>query len=412
MNGNIFFTSEAFTKERLSWLREVMKYYTVKIYPESLHYRPRTRTPPFTFFLLGDACYSLIDRQHHPFLETLFALPSLRFVFDPRALNLRGISLKPLKMRFPEQIIVSPPPVAKSVYPFWDCYLNAACKSSGSPSIGFLFMQSIQPYQSSSYVLDLFRSAVGQGIAPEFYGYLDGVHAMHRDQGAFDHENIADSLTEIYWNAAKKGLKVLNLICSQSAISRGYRALEGNRGKIISNCIIPPCRIASLDKIASRFLPGHHILSHTSFAIEIIPQRKIPGITSTQSKIPPPIVILTTHSPYGTEYTLGAMMLATACAHKGIATRMVFIEDGVYCLTGKHVQEGPYPPYDLQEVVRKTMHLENLEYYAYSHSLKNRGLIVNPALKKVCQVNSSELAQIILKPPANIEAAHQRVLVF
>jgi len=391
---------------------EVMKFFSTKIYPESLHHHPRTQTPPFTFFLLGDACYSFIDRQHRHFLENMFKLPSFRFVFDSRELHLRGISLEPVKLRFPDQIISSLPTDDKPGPPFWNQLLNTACDNSESPAIGFLFMQSPSPYQSSSYVLDLLRTAIEKGISPEFYGYLDGVHAMHRDQAPIDHENIAESLIEINKIAVKNGLSATNLVCSQSATSRGYRTFIGENGKIISNCIDLPCKITSLDHIVSRFLRSHHILSHTSFAIQIVPQRKIPCIGTSLIRNPPPLVILATHTPYGTEYTKGAISLAVACAHRGIVTRIVFIEEGAYTLSGQHSQEGEYPPYDLQAVIKKTSHLDNLEYYVYSPSLKNRGLLLNPFLKGVCTISPSELSQILLKPPANIEAEYQRVLVF
>lgn len=412
MNGTMFFTSECLTGERLSWLVDLMKYYSTKLYPESLHRYPRTRTPLFYFFLLGDAGYSILDHQHRHFWETMFKLPSFRCVFDSREIHLRGISLEPLKMRFPGQIICSLPEDDKSGLLFWNLLLDTACDSSRSPAIGFLFLKSPGPYQSSSYVLDLFRTAVGNDISPEFYGYLDGVHALHRDQAPVDHENTADSFSVIHKIAMKKGLFAMSLICSQSATSRGYRTFIGENGKIVSNCVNPPAKIASLDHIITRFLKSHPILTHTSFSIEIVPQRKFPSITTSLTRNPPSLVILATHHPYGTEYMKGAMTLGVACAHQGILTRIVFIEDGIYTLTGQHHQEGEYPPYDLQEVIKKTAHLDNLEYYVYSPSVKIRGLQTSPFLKSVCPIGPSELAQIVLQPPANIEAGLQRVLVF
>ncbi|HQA79568.1 MAG: DsrE/DsrF-like family protein [Euryarchaeota archaeon ADurb.BinA087] len=412
MNGNIFFTSEGITSERFSWLVEVMKFYISKIYPESLHHHPRTRTPQFTFFLRGDACYSFIDRQNRHFLENMFKLPSIQFVFDSSELHLRGVSLEPIKMRLPEQTIISPSLDTKSGSSFWSLLLEKVLDNSESSAIGFLFMHTPSPYQSSSYVLDLFRCAIEKGISPEFYGYLDGVHALHRDQAPLYHENIAESLSDINKFAVKRGLYSTALVCSQSATSRGYRTFIGENGKVISNCIDTPSKITSLDSIVSRFSKIHPILSHTSFSTEIITQRRIPTIVNSPNKMPPSLVILATRTPYGTEYTKGAITLAMACAHKGIATRIIFIEDGVYIVSGHHSQEREYPPYDLQAVIKKNSHLENLEYYVYSPSMKNRGLAANPQLKTVCAISPAELAQLLLKPPANIEAGHQRVLVF
>ena len=45
------------------------------------------------------------------------------------------------------------------------------------------------------------------------------------------------------------------------------------------------------------------------------------------------VVILITHSPYTTEHTYGGIALAAACAHQGIPTRVVFLEEGILALT-------------------------------------------------------------------------------
>jgi tRNA 2-thiouridine synthesizing protein C len=109
---------------------------------------------------------------------------------------------------------------------------------------------------------------------------------------------------------------------------------------------------------------------------------------------------------------MAAITLAAACAHWGILTRVIFIEDGVHALSGQHVQEGEYPPFDVQAVIQSTSSLDNLEYYGYSPSLSTRGLSVNPVLKNMIKIGSSEFAQIILQSPGNIDSSHQRVFLF
>ncbi|MCC7565873.1 MAG: hypothetical protein KO206_06335 [Methanomicrobiaceae archaeon] len=411
MKGNIFFTSEGLTTERLLWLDELVKFYSTKVHPESLHLKPRIRTPPFTFFLLGDACYGFIDRQHRYYWENMFKSPSFRCVFDSHELHLRGIQVEPLKVRFPDQIVTSKMG-DRPDKPVWDLLIDALRDRSRSTAIGFLLLQSPYTYQSCSNVLDLLRTAVARGISPEIYGYLDGVHAMHSGQAPMNHANIGESLTEINKISLKKGLSPKNLICSQSATSRGYSTFIGEDGKIISNCLIPPGRITNLDQIVFRFCKNHHIFSHSSFSITFPHKKIIPKLNSSSFRDPPPLVILPTRSPYGTEFSMGAITLAAACAHRGIFTRVIFIEDGVHALSGQHVQEGEYPRFDIQAVIQSTSNLENLEYYCYSPSLSTRGLSIHPGLTRVHKIGTSEFAQILLQPPGHIESGHQRVLLF
>jgi tRNA 2-thiouridine synthesizing protein C len=408
MSSNIFFTSERLTPERLSWLAELVKFYSIKIHPESLYHKSRIQPPPFTFYLLGDACYAFIDRQHRYLWEDMFKLPAFRCVFDSRELTLRGIHIEPFKMRFPGQVISTPDDNSeKSV---WDLLIDATKDRSISSAFGFLLLQPPYSYHSCSNVLDLFRTAVSNGISPEMYAYLDGVHAMHSNQVPIDHENIGESLTEINKVTITRGLFPKNLIHSQSATSRGYSTFIGENGNIISNCIIPPGKITNLDQIVFRFRKNHNILSHTSFSIKMNPKLII--TQSSSFRDPPPLVILATRSPYGTEYTIGAITLAVACAHWGISTRCVFIEDGIHAISGEHFQEGDYPHFDIQAVIQSTSDLDNLEYYYYSPSLSARGLSVNPVLTNVLKIDPSEFARIVLQPPGYVEASHQRVLVF
>ncbi|MDG6257457.1 MAG: hypothetical protein QCH35_07650 [Methanomicrobiaceae archaeon] len=311
-------------------------------------------------------------------------------------------------MRFPDQIISTPNDAADKS--FWGSIIDATKDRSKSSAIGFLLLQPPYSHHSCSNVLDLFRTAVRNGVSPELYAYLDGVHAMHSNQAPITHENIGESLTEINKISMKKGLFPKTLLHSESATSRGYSTFIGENGNIVSNCIIPPGKITDIDQIVFRFCKNHNILSHTSFSIKIYPKRIIPN--SSLFRDPPPLVLLATHSPYGTGYTIGAITLAVACAFRGISTRCVFIEDGIHAISGEHVQESDAPQFDIQAVITSTSNLDNLEYYYYAPSLSSRGLSANPVLSNVLKIDPSEFARIVLLPPGHVEASHQRVLVF
>lgn len=412
MNGNVFFTSEPLTTERLAWLVELLKYYTTRLFPESLHRHPRTPTPPFTFFLLGDASNDLIGRHHLPFWEILFRLPCFRCVFEPKDLHLRKISIEPFKMRYTDQIVPVAPgsdPLGQST---WDLLIEAISTGPGSSSIGFLQMHSPYMFESASYVVDLFRAAVRKRISPEFYGYLDGIHAMHRDQRPLHHENIGESLSNVYKVALSRDLSPTYLLCKESAASRGYNTFTGDGGKVVSASLIPHARIKSLENIISRFCMSHRVLSHTSFFVEVVAHRKIPSIARSTECKTPSMVILATHSPYGSEYTKGALSLAVGCAHQGIPTRVVFIEDGVYTPTGLQSPTGMWADIDMHTLVGETSRMDTLEYFVYTPSSQARGIAGNIPLKGVLPINATEFSQVLLVPPSGFEVDHQRVLVF
>lgn len=412
MNGNVFFTSESLTTERLSWLVELLKFYSTRLYPESFHHHPRTPTPLFTFFLLSDACYSFIDRRHLQFWEILFRLPCFQCIFEPKDLHMRRISIEPFRVRYPDQIIPSNPGKDTIGRSIWDCLLDLEGTRTELSSIGFLHMHSPYMYHADSCVIDLFRTALRRGISPEFYGYLDGVHTMHRDQKPIHHENIGESLLEVYTSAVKSGLSPLYLLCPESAASRGYSTYTGEKGKVVSVSLIPHAGIRSLDQIVSRFTRSHPILSHTSFSIDVVTHRKIPRVGPPLQDKKPSLVILATHSPYGTEFTKGAITFAVACAHQGIATRVVFIEEGVYTLTGQDSPAGMLPDCDLQSIIEITSRMDNLEYFVYTPSSQERGIAGNALMKGVCPIPPHKLGQVLLLPPPGVDVDQQRVLVF
>ena len=167
----------------------------------------------------------------------------------------------------------------------------------------------------------------------------------------------------------------------------------------MSSCTIPPFRIRPLDEIAARFRKNDQILSSSSFSIEIPPAAGVPHVEIRNLNHSPPLVILASCSPYGTEITRGAIESALACAHQGIVTRVVFIEDGVFTVSGRQdVTEGG-PLLNLQETVEMTSDAGTLEYYASIPSLKLRGAVAGSPMGGVFPINSAELARIVLQAP-------------
>ena len=410
MRGNVYFTLDALTPERLSWLTELMKFYCARLHPESLQHHPLVPTPPFTFFLSGDAAYSLIDRQCAPFWEILFRLPPFQCMFDMTALRQRGISPEPFRMKNPHQVLTRESVVDGQPGAFWDSLLEELCQSAPE-SIGVLAHASPHMHHASGTLPGLLSAAVEKNISPEFYGYLDGVHCAHRDQRTPEEEPVGELLNGIYSAAAMKGLSPQFFICDRSATKRGYSTFSDGKGRIISSCTLPPFKIRSLEEISARFRKKNQVISSSSFSIRVPAAARIPHVDTRRQNHSPPLVVLASCSPYGSEMTAGAIAFALACAHQGILTRVVFIEDGVYTVWGRHgiVEGGPL--LNLQETIEITSDSGIIEYYALIPSLKLRGVATSGSMKGIFPINAGELARLILAPPPNTESDLQRVLL-
>ena len=412
-DGSIFLTMEPLSNERLGWMVEILKYYCTRLHPESLHHKPVINTPPFFFFISGDACHSLVDRRTLPFWEVLFRLSPVRCVCDQKELKLRGHSVEALRMKNPESILVAHPLKKGSDDSFWEKYLEVVSFQGTSPrAAGVLHLQS--PYMNRSAVIlsELFRAAINHGISPEFYAYLDGVHAVHHNQCPAESENVAGFLELAHNTARRAGLNPLYLACSRSATARGYSTFCGENGKIISGCTIPPVKIRDLHEIVERFSHTHPILSHTSFFIRFIRYRRFPDLGTPNEDDTPPVLLFVTSKPYGTEMTFGALSFALACAHQNILTRVVFIEDGVYALTGNHEVPEHENAFNLQQLIKATSHMSNLEYYVYTPSLQQRGLFSGTFPDGICSISHVELARLIFSLPAGSGSDFQRGFIF
>jgi len=412
MYSNIFYTSEKLTLERFTWITELLKLYCTRHYPESLHHHPRTPVPGFSLFLSNDACYCLVDHRLSKLWDILFRLPHVRFIFDSRDLLTRGISIEPFSRRSPDQIVCAGSGTSGTGSSFAEILLKATQQETKDRCLGFL--QCASPYlnTSPSTIIDLFHAAVGKKISPELYGFLDGVYLMHHDQRPTMTVNAGDMLLKVNEAAQKKGLSPLFLVCSRSAASRGFATFTGNKGKVISSCTIPPARIWDISQIASRLCRIHPVLSHSACAIQLPRNLKVPEIRSPGHSDHPSLVVLVTHPPYGNEMAFGALTFALACSHLGIFTRVVFMEDGIYSLSGHHKLSDTDPVLNIQSVITATNGTGNLEYYAYTPSFRERGLSGSPACKGVQMVDPAMLSQIFFKAPGGILTDYQRVLLF
>lgn len=414
MVSNSFLFSEDLNAERLSYLAECLKHFFVTLHPDALRHPSHEKNPIFIFFLTGDALYSLHDEETLPIWDIILSLPSVQIVCDREELDLRGLSVSSLKMKYPNNI--SDQNGRQNSYPrsFWRELIRAWRKlEPGSGTFGYLQLTSPYMNRTCQYSLTCLHAAIEEQMAPEFYGYLDGIHATHSNQKPGEFKNISEGFLDIQKIAEKKNLPFLMLACGRCAGARGYSTWDDGKGNIVSTCMIEPCKIRNLNVTIDRFGKNHPIAGESA-GIVGIPKT---GQSSSEPWIkkesrPPSQIILITRSPYGTEYTFGGLSFAIASAHQDIPTRVIFVENGVYTLTGTHTAESDDIFFNLQDVIDAGAGCRNLELYAYVPSLQKRKTHKNKQLKGVLDIGAQELAQLLFSAPKGSDANHQRILFF
>jgi len=414
MASNSFLFSDELTAERLAWLADSLKNFFVTIHPDALRHPSRDKDPFFIFFLTGDSLYSLHDEETLPLWDIILSLPSVKLVCDREELDLRGLSISSLKMKYPNNI--SDQNGRQNSYPrsFWRELVRVWRRHEpGSGIFGFLQISSPYMNRPCQYSLTCLHAAVEEQMSPEVYAYLDGIHISHSNQKSTEYKNIGEGFLELELIAGKKTLQFLMLACSRSAGARGYNTWDDGRGIVISTCTIEPCKIRNLNVLIERFSKRHPISAESAGIVGITKESEthLESWGKKESSSPSQVIIIT-HTPYGTESTFGALSFAIAAAHQGIPTRVIFLENGIYALTGKHGAESDDVFFNMQDVIDAASGSENLEFYAHIPSLQKRAIQKNRLLKGVLDIGTPDLAQLLFSAPKNAGGNHQRILFF
>jgi tRNA 2-thiouridine synthesizing protein C len=415
MNAHFFLLSNPVPVERLSWIEESLKFFFVQLYPETMMHRKTAESPIFSFFLTGDALYSLADPETLQVWNIILSFTPVRIVCDRQELDLRGIAIGPLRMKYPDQVIDINSLGPDGKPSFWKD-LALAARQSKPPLPGTAgWFQTESPYMHCSawHGLCFLASALEERLSVELYAYLDGIHLGHHSQRPTDAENIGEGLTALHDQAMAAGLDFQALGCGRSATTRGYSTWDDGHGSVISTCTIKPFKIRDLDQLIDRFMHPHTILSSDSGAIQLRKQSSTPSFDRTdKTSKAPPITILITKRPYGTEIASGAVSFAVACAHAGILTRVIFMEDGIYAVTGNHRTPSESAVYSIQEVINAVAGNANLQFFAFSPSFQKRGITKDKSLNAVLDIGYPGLGKIFFYPPGHVAAEHQRMLLF
>jgi tRNA 2-thiouridine synthesizing protein C len=414
MPSHFFLLDEAISPERLGWIEECLKFFFVKLRPENLLHTTRNQEAVFTFFLTGDSLYSLQNPETLQIWEIILSMPSVKILCDSQELALRGISFERLRMKNPDQVIVHNSLALNGQPSFWkDVMKQARQHEQPVPSmVGYLHLTSPYMNRSSAALLDCLNAALEAHASIDLYCYLDGIHVGHVGQKPSEFENIGEGLNEISERAAKRGLQCQMLACARCASARGYSTWDDGQGVVVSTCAIKPFRIRNLNEILEQFRRNHIILSGNCASILLKKEGMQVTFSVLDKERSPPLTILITRHPYGTESAFGGVSLAIAAAFAGIPTRVIFIEDGVYALTGNHRLDKPTPFFNLQEVIDAVAGSENLQLFSFTPSLQKRGIVKNPKLTGVLNIGIPELGNLLFYSPNGVAASHQRVFFF
>jgi len=416
MTSHVFLLSSPVSIERLTWLEEALKFYFVQIFPESLMYRATPKTPLFTFLLTGDALASLENPETREIWSVILSLSAIEIVCDRQELDLRGISIEQIKVKNFNQFVDQNTVLPETGASFWnDVVLRVRQERppSAPETTGWLQLESPYMHRSALHGLRYLFSGVYNHYSVELYAYLDGIHMGHISQKPADQENIGLSLEHLCDLAAKKELNCSLLACNRCATARGYSTWDDGKGAVISMCGIRSFKIRDMHAITDRFRKNQVILSDNAGSIQFPWKGSGPSFDRAElASTFPPVTILVTRSPYTTEHAYGAVAFAVACAHSGILTRVVFMEDGIYALTGDLHPTPDSVGYNIQDIINTVAGNENLHFFALNSSFTRRGTVKNKNLKAVLEIGYPGLGKILFYPPSNVQTEHQRILIF
>jgi len=414
MTSHFFLLEAMVTQERLTWIEEVLKFYFLKLYPDTLLHHAKPTEVVFTFLITGDALYSLNEEDKLPIWEIILTLPSVKIILDRQELDLRGISIERLKMKNPEQVIDHNSMGLNGQTSFWKDVVKIA-RQNAEPlpsTIGYLQLESPYMHSSGLSTLRCLAAAIEVRASIDLYCYLDGVHLGHIHQNPIECQNIGKGLEELVDRAEQRGLQFQMLACGRCAAARGYSTWDDGKGITVSTCTIKPFRIRNLNVIIDQFERNHVILGKNVAYFKLKKSSSSSQYGTNDKDSAPTVTILITKSPYGTEHAFGALSFAVASAFQGIKTQVVFIEEGVYALTGTHHLGEGTQYFNLQEVIAAVAESENLHLYAYQPSLQQRRITKNKNMAAVLDIGKTELGQLLFHPSGGSQAGHQRVIFF
>ena len=410
MTTQVLFFSTELTQERLSWIDQALKHYTHQGKSAELPITPVPRVPEVTVFLTGDALYSLNEVESRHIWTSILSLPAIRLVCNSDSLDHRGIPLYPLAERFPEQISAIPADQHKGTPSFWAEVISATHDHHPPGTrqhIGWLLISSSYMFPSAGDAVQCLSAALEFDCGVSLYAYIDGCHACHTGQIARDRENIGDALELLAKQATEKHLPCSLMVHRYSAAARGYQSWDDGLGTIGSSFTIKPAHIRDTAALIGDIENAQVLLSENAGCIRSILQQPEPDSPDAGQ-----VNILITHSPYSTEHTYGGIAFAVACAHQGIRSRVIFLEDGVYALTGEHRGHESIEDITMPELIAHLSGTPNLQFLALIPSLHMRGVLMSGTVTAVQEIGFEDLGALLFPKEMGTGTGKTRILIF
>ncbi len=392
MTANVLFLSTVVTQERLSWIEEVLKFHYQKPHAEGSGNQGSATSMDFVVFLTGDALYSLNEAESRHIWSSMLSLPQVRLICDRDALDIRGISLDPLRESFPDQVSESSQSPS-----FWAAVISQIREGPGPvpPRIGWLQISSPYMFPSAGYAVRFLSAALDLDCGVSLYAYLDGSHISHIGQNPGETENRGTAIETLGKSAAGKNLPCTVMVNRYCASKRGYESWDDGLGTIGSLFVVRPAHIKDLDVIIRHSKDTPVLLSENAGYIHCPPSEQKEQI-SPQT---PSVVILITHTPYTTEYAYGGVAFAVACAHQGIQTTVVFLEDGIFALTGEHRVPQDSETGTLPKLISHLSGNDNLHFYALTDPFHRRGISKHGTLAAIKEIDLLAFSTLLFDPP-------------
>ncbi|WP_373840277.1 hypothetical protein [Methanospirillum sp.] len=330
--------SSHISKERLQWLQMVLPSQKVQSDSASL----------VSFFLCGDALYSLTHPETVPIWKELIKESGARIVADYEDLVdmglIKGVEGSGLAQKGNLNTL----------------FINK--ENAHISSAGFLHLYSPYMHRHTEKFLTLLDDAVSLSIPVSVILYLDAVHLCHSNQVTTEFENIEQGLDKVQQKSLENGLPFIITACQRCSQARGYMH-PGTEEDNAAPCFRNGVWISGLSQLIPLFSSA-----------EIVLHADCINIAGSGNEV---YILVVTGTPYGTEHAFGAISFAVALSGKNIPTYVIFAEDGAYCYIPAPDSWFCNTVRDIQSVIMATATPGLLEYGVFECSLSERGIIAD-----------------------------------
>jgi len=411
--GIYFLFMEKIPLERLKWICQCFSEITEILKFGGREKETKVKIDKVKFFLSNDALFSLIDRRYQKNWKYLIDTPFIDCILDSEELNLLGFDIDSIINQHPKILVNNTGNHVENQFKegrinFWDDLINSIHAQNFNERLGFLEFRGPYMSRTSVKMLRLLEEAIKKQLHPQLFTYLDGIHIGHLEQRPSEFENIGKGLLSLKEKVKEHNLDFIMLSCSRCGTARGYIRNDQNKDYKQSDDAISGYLFCNLNRIIDYYEDEGLILAPSWGSVQFLDESflssdyetgdlKEKGWEKDNVQTKPPLVIFITHSPYGSEWTFGGISFAMACANHGITTKVVFIEDGIYCIHGTHNVRDEDKIFNIQEIIIATHDMKDLKYYVFKGSLEKRNLAVSSTFEVIIEkITAKELGKLII----------------